>query len=112
MAQASKPQTLSGLGVFAAQGCANCHTLSAAKATGASGPDLDYLGTYAQRAGKPLDAFIRESILDPAAYIEPGCVDGMPHNFKDLIQPDQLGALVAYLVKNGSKTTPHKGCGG
>jgi len=35
----------------------------------------------------------------------------MPHNFKDLLQPAQLDALVSYLVKNGSKTTAHKGCG-
>jgi cytochrome c oxidase subunit II len=91
--------------------CAGCHTLSAAGSTGTLGPDLDYLAAYAKRAGKPLDAFVRESILDPGVYIEPGCTDGMPHNFKDLIQPDQLDQLVSYLVKNGTKTQAHKGCG-
>jgi cytochrome c oxidase subunit II len=112
MTNATKPRKLSGLAVFAAQGCNGCHVLSAAKSTGTSGPDLDYLAAYAKRAGKPLDAFIRESIVDPNAYIEPGChANLMPGNFKDLIQPQQLDALVAYLAKNGTKTTAHKGCG-
>ena len=39
---------------------------------GKIGPDLDYLAAYAKRAGKPVDAFIKESILDPPAYVEPG----------------------------------------
>jgi cytochrome c oxidase subunit 2 len=92
-------------------GCSSCHTLSAAGSTGTLGPDLDYLAAYAKRAGKPVDAFVRDSIVDPGAYIEPGCTDAMPHNLKDLLQPDQLDELVAYLVKNGSKTQAHKGCG-
>jgi cytochrome c oxidase subunit 2 len=111
MTNATKPQKLSGLAVFAAQGCGSCHTLSAAKSSGVTGPDLDYLAAYAKRAGKPLDAFVRESILAPGAYIEPGCANTMPPNFKELIQPKQLDALVAYLVKNGTKAAAHKGCG-
>jgi cytochrome c oxidase subunit 2 len=112
MKKATEPQKLSGLAVFAAQGCSGCHALSAAKSKGQSTfPDLDYLAAYAKRAGKPLDAFVRASILAPGAYIEPGCPDAMPHNFKELIQPQQLDALVSYLVKNGSKATAHKACG-
>jgi cytochrome c oxidase subunit 2 len=116
MAKASKPQTPQSADAVALfksgdLGCANCHTLQAAQSSGTLGPDLDYLAAYAKRAGKPIQDFARESILDPAAYIEPGCTDAMPHNFKDLLQPAQLDALVAYLVKNGAKTTAHKGCG-
>jgi cytochrome c oxidase subunit 2 len=113
MTQALNPPKVSAADLFVTQSCAGCHVLSAAKSTGASGPDLDYLAAYAKRAGKPLDAFVRESILNPGAYVEPGCPDHlMPTNYKDVLQPDQLDALVAYLVKNGTKSTPHKGCGG
>ena len=37
-----------GLAVFNQNGCSSCHTLSAAKATGKVGPDLDNLVSYAQ----------------------------------------------------------------
>jgi cytochrome c oxidase subunit 2 len=104
-----KPQGADAL--FTAEGCGSCHTLSAAGSTGTLGPDLDYLAAYAKRAGKPVDAFVRESIVAPGAYIEPGCTNGMPPNFKALLKPDQLDELVAYLVKNGTKTEAHKGCG-
>jgi cytochrome c oxidase subunit 2 len=114
MREQTKPRTLSGLAVFAAQGCSGCHVLSAAKSTGKQGPDLDYLAGYAKRANKPLEAFIRESILSPGSYVEPGCPDIMPHNFGDFFkqQPQQLDALVAFLAKNGAKAEAHKGCGG
>ena len=62
--------------------------------------------------GKPLADFVRESIVDPHTYVEPGCPNVMPTNFKATIQPQQLDVLVQYLVKNGSKATAHKGCGG
>jgi cytochrome c oxidase subunit 2 len=95
----------SGRAVFAAQGCGACHTLAAAGAKGTVGPDLDKLSQEAQKAGKPLDQFVRESIVDPNAYIEPGFPKGvMPPTFASLPKA-QLDALVAFLVKSaqGSK---------
>jgi cytochrome c oxidase subunit 2 len=90
----------SGQTVFASQGCSSCHTLTAAGARGTVGPDLDKLSQEAQKAGKPLDQFVRESIVDPNAYIEPGFPKGvMPPNFASLPKA-QLDALVAYLVKS------------
>jgi mono/diheme cytochrome c family protein len=106
-----KPQGGKGLFTSGTLGCSSCHVLTAAGSSGTLGPDLDYLAAYAKRAGKPVDAFARESILDPAAYIEPGCTDAMPHNFKDLLKQDQLDELVDFLVKSGTKTQAHKGCG-
>ena len=44
----------------------------AAGATGTVGPDLDKLSGEAQKAGKPVEAFIRESIVNPGAYVQPG----------------------------------------
>src|SRR4051794_32723455 len=81
-----------GKKTFADNGCAGCHTLSDAGATGTVGPNLD-------KALKGKDeAFIKTSIVDPNAEIAPGFGRGiMPQNFKTSIPPDQLDALVKYL---------------
>ena len=87
-----------GKAAFSQNGCGACHTLTAAGTTGTVGPDLDKLKTYASGAGKPLDAFIHESIVDPNAYIEKGYPKGvMPENFKSLPK-STLDALVAFLA--------------
>jgi cytochrome c oxidase subunit 2 len=96
---------LSGSGagktVFASQGCNGCHTLKAANATGKVGPDLDKLKTYAAAAGKPLEQFIHESIVDPNAYVEKGYPRSvMPPNYGKSIPKDQLDALVKFLVQS------------
>ena len=94
-----------GKTVFNANGCAACHALKSAGATGKVGPDLDKLATYAQQAGKPLEQFIRESIVKPDAYIQPGYPPNvMPGTFGSLPKA-QLDSLVQYLVTSakGSK---------
>jgi cytochrome c oxidase subunit 2 len=88
--------------VFADNGCGGCHRFAPAKSTGAVGPDLDKLSEEAKRAGKPLEQFIRESIVDPNAYVEPGFPKGvMPPNFGQTIKPSDLDALVKYLASGG-----------
>jgi len=87
-----------GKAVFAANGCSACHTLAAAGATGKIGPDLDSLTAEAAKAGEPLEAFIKESIVSPSAYIAPGYKDGiMPQTFGTSLKPQQLADLVAFL---------------
>ena len=87
-----------GKTAFTAQGCVACHTLTAAGATAKIGPDLDKLKGYAQKAGKPLDEFIRESIVKPNAYVEKGYPPGvMPQSFASLPK-STLDALVAFLA--------------
>jgi cytochrome c oxidase subunit 2 len=94
-----------GLGVFNQNNCASCHTLSAAKATGTIGPDLDKLVSYAQQAKQPLAPFVHESIVKPNAYIQPGYPkDVMPQNFGQLLTKEQLDSLVAFLVHSAQKT--------
>jgi cytochrome c oxidase subunit 2 len=89
-----------GAAVFTQNGCAGCHTLKAANATGTTGPDLDELPQAARRAGQPLEAFVRESIVKPDAYVAPGYPAGvMPKTFADLPK-EQLDALVQYLVQS------------
>jgi cytochrome c oxidase subunit 2 len=89
-----------GKALFVSNGCSGCHTLQAAKSTGKVGPDLDKLPAYAQQAGKPLEQFVRESIVNPDAYVEKGYpANVMPKNFASLPKA-QLDALVKYLVES------------
>src|SRR3954467_12671949 len=97
--------TAAGLSVFNANGCASCHTLSAANATGKIGPDLDNLVSYAKKANQPLEAFVHESIVDPNAYIQPGYQKNiMPGTFGQSLTKSQLDALVAFLVQSAQKS--------
>jgi cytochrome c oxidase subunit II len=89
-----------GLVVFESAGCGGCHALSAARSTSETGPDLDELPAQAERAGRPLEEFVRESILEPDAYVEEGYRRGvMPDTFDDLPR-EQLDALVEFLVES------------
>jgi cytochrome c oxidase subunit II len=94
---------ISAKAVFDSSGCNSCHTFTPAGANKKIGPDLDKLPAEAHRAGKPLESFIRESIVDPSAYVEPGYPAGlMPTNFASLLSKAQLDALVKFLA-TGSK---------
>jgi cytochrome c oxidase subunit 2 len=88
-----------GLAVFNQNGCGACHTFKPAGATQQVGPDLDKLAAYAKQAGQPLEQFVRTSIVDPSAYVQPGYQDLMPKTFKEQIPAAQLDQLVQYLVK-------------
>jgi cytochrome c oxidase subunit 2 len=89
-----------GKAIFEANGCGACHTLQAAGSKGALGPDLDQLPAQATAAGKPLEEFVHESIVDPDAYVEKGFPKGvMPKTFASLPK-DQLDALVQYLIQS------------
>lgn len=92
-----------GLAVFQQNGCGGCHTYKPAGASGTVGPDLDKLKQFAAKAGHgSLAAFVKESILKPQAYLEPGFPDGMPHIYDSQIPADKLDQLVQYLA-GGSK---------
>lgn len=82
-----------GATVFADNGCASCHTLKPANATGTVGPDLDTIDT-------PTSAFIKQSIVDPNKVVTKGFQPNiMPQDFGDKLSPDELDALVEYLLK-------------
>ena len=94
------PPGQAGKSVFVNNGCNSCHTLKAAGATAKVGPDLDKLPAEAKATGKPLAAFVRESIVNPDAYIAPGYPKNvMPKTFSQLPK-SQLDALVQYLVSS------------
>jgi cytochrome c oxidase subunit 2 len=106
----SSSSSVSGLSVFNANGCASCHTLTAAHASGKVGPDLDKLVSYAQQAHQPLAAFVHESIVSPNAYVQPGYPKGvMPQTFGQTLSKAQLSALAAFLVQSSQKASSKKG---
>jgi cytochrome c oxidase subunit II len=102
-AQSSPNPSVSGASVFTSNGCGACHTLTAAKATGKVGPDLDKLPQWAQQANQPLESFTSDSITDPSKYVQPGFPDNvMPHTYGSLPKA-QLDALVQYLIQSSKK---------
>jgi sulfur oxidation c-type cytochrome SoxX len=99
LAQAGLAGAMTGEQIFTAAGCAGCHTLSKAKATGKIGPSLDNLKQAAQQLGKGKpDAYVRQSILDPNAVVVKGFQAGVMPSFKGKLSDKQVQALVAYLL--------------
>jgi|SRR5919197_3775957 cytochrome c551/c552 len=87
-----------GKALFASNGCSSCHTYKPAGSKATVGPDLDKLASYAKTAKKPLDAFVRQSIVNPNAYVQPGFPANVMPSFASL-QESQLNALVSFLTK-------------
>jgi cytochrome c551/c552 len=87
-----------GKGLFLSNGCNGCHTFTPANSHGTIGPDLDKLPQYATQAKQPLDKFVRESIVAPNAYVQPGFPKGVMPSFKQLSTSD-VTALVQFLTK-------------
>jgi cytochrome c oxidase subunit II len=95
---AAQGDPAAGKQVFAANGCGSCHTFKPAGSSGTTGPDLDNLPEFAQKAGKPLPEFTRESIEDPSAYVEEGYPDGVMPKY-DQLSDKELADLVAFLTQ-------------
>ncbi len=103
-AVSSPNASVAGAAVFKNNTCGACHALKAAGASATTGPDLDTLPALAQRAGQPVDAFVRQSIVDPNAYVEKGYPKGlMPGTFGKALSKQELDALVQYLVSSSKK---------
>jgi cytochrome c551/c552 len=87
-----------GKAVFASAGCAGCHTLAQAGATGAVGPNLD-TAIKGDAGSTPLPAFIKESIIDPDKVIAKGYTAGiMPTNFGTTLSSTDIDNLVALIM--------------
>jgi len=93
-----------GKTTFASAGCGGCHAFTPAGTDAEIGPSLDNLAADAEKAGEPLADYIRESVVDPGAYIVPGYQDGvMPTTFGDTLKPAELDGLVAFLSGKGAE---------
>jgi cytochrome c551/c552 len=94
-----------GKAVFAANGCASCHTFKPANATGTVGPDLDSAPAADAKADNNMELadFIKQSIEDPDAYIAKGYAKGiMPSTFDESLSGKQMNDLVAFIVSGSS----------
>ncbi len=96
---ADTPEAL-GRQAFAAAGCVACHTITGVS-TGTLGPVLDGLATRAGDtvAGLTAEEYIRQSILEPSAFVVEGFNDGvMPATFGTLLTEEQIENLIAFLL--------------
>lgn len=98
---ASPQQIAVGRLAFRNNGCGSCHTFLPAGTGGSVGPDLDTKPAQdAARAHMSLVAFLRQSIVDPNAYISPEYPrDVMPHGFGKRLSKQQLSDVVAFLAR-------------
>lgn len=87
-----------GRQLYRSMGCANCHEPNLIGQR--LGPALEHIGTAAatRRPGLSAEEYIRQSILDPGAYVVPGYQDSMPRDLGRDLSPTDLDALVAYLL--------------
>ena len=79
-------------------GCTTCHSLDD---TTVLGPSLQGIGSIAQNIipNMSAKAYIRQSILEPDAYVLEGNSPGiMPPHYADALSETQLDALVTYLL--------------
>ncbi len=95
-AEQSAPGSVEGETVFLTKGCTGCHS-RAGVSEGFVGPDLTAL---ADRAGDRVEGltaeeYVRQSVLDPQAYIVDGYGPQMPVLPVDTAE---LDALVEYLL--------------
>ena len=108
-AEANAPAKVNMDAVIAAinkGGCIACHTIpNIPGAVGVVGPNLSNIGvegaTYVP--GLSVAEYIRQSIVDPNAFITPHCPTGdcmanvMPTNFSTVLSADEIDAIVGYL---------------
>ena len=111
---AVKGDPAAGAKLFPTLPCSSCHDVTKPFPGGEICPNLGNIATEAERVltapdyhGKATDAagYIRESIMDPNAYIVAGDnymnAEGqsvMPKNFATTLTPTQIDDLVAYLL--------------
>ena len=88
-----------GQQVYRQKSCASCHQIGGDGGT--VGPPLTHIGTVAasRKPGASAEDYIRESLLDPGAYVVPGFPDTMPRGLvRDMSQED-FDDLVLFLLR-------------
>lgn len=74
--------------------CGSCHTLADAGTQSTIGPDLEE-----SLQGRD-EEYIRRGIVEPNADVAPGFQEGiMPPNYDETLAPEEVDALVDYLVE-------------
>jgi len=90
-----------GSAVFTGKGCVACHTIQGlAGAVGQIGPELTNAATNAgsRVAGMSAEAYIRQAIEDPPAFLVEGFGPLMPATIRSTMSDTEFEDLVAYLL--------------
>jgi mono/diheme cytochrome c family protein len=84
--------------VYREKNCQSCHQIGTDGGT--VGPPLTHIATVAEarKAGTSAEDYIRESVLDPGAYIVPGYPDTMPRGLTRGMTQGDFDDLVRYLL--------------
>jgi mono/diheme cytochrome c family protein len=87
-----------GAQVYREKSCATCHQIGTDGGTG--GPALTHIATVAEtrKPGTSAEDYIRESVLDPGAYVVPGYPDTMPRGLTRGMSQEDFDDLVRYLL--------------
>jgi hypothetical protein len=108
------------ISIIESSGCGSCHVIGLLGEARKVGPDLTNIGnTAGQRVpGMSAEEYIRQSILEPGAFIAPECPNSpcftevMPRTYRETLSDIQLDKLVAFLleqkidVRGQAQTTP------
>ncbi len=88
----------------AGAGCLACHGLGA---EGLRAPDLAGIGSAAgeRAAGSSAEDYIRESLVDPCAFVVSGYDCIMPQTLEQTLGPAKITALIAFLQSLGGEVT-------
>lgn len=91
------PQEAAGQALFTRH-CAACHSLSAD--TVVVGPSLAGIANRAPErvAGMDASTYFHQSIMEPNAYLVEGFSDLMPPSLAQVLTPEEVDALVAYML--------------
>ncbi len=96
-------------------GCGSCHQIGAIGEAHKVGPDLSAIGLTAGGRVPSFTAeqYIRQSVLEPNAYLAPACPNGpclpniMPRDYTTRLSAAQQDTLVAFLLaQQGQEPTP------
>ena len=99
MEVAGSPE-VKGRAASATYGCVACHTIPGIS-TAVVGPSWEGLATSAETrvSGLTAEEYLRQSILEPGAYIVEPFADGvMPQNFSELLTEEDIDNLVAFML--------------
>jgi mono/diheme cytochrome c family protein len=88
-----------GLAVYNTSGCGGCHAIDGIS-VGAVGPALSQIATVADTRvdGVSAEEYLRQSIINPTAYLVEGFDDLMLKTFADTISESQFNDLIAFLL--------------
>ena len=97
---AAAAPSAAGKAIFVSAGCGACHTFKPAGTSAKVGPDLDAApAADAKKANMPLADFVRESIVNPDAFIAHGFPKGvMPVTFGQTLSKAKIDALVSFIT--------------